>query len=141
MSDFKYEDCFNMICGNKLGGGVSRTVFDSPLNSDWVIKVETGTKFQNIFEFETWRNFSYSDCEEIAVWLAPCYFMSPEGKVLIQQKCEPIPKSMLPKKVPTFLTDLKQENWGLLNGNPVCIDYGFVIPELNVKLKKANWDE
>jgi hypothetical protein len=66
--------------------------------------------------------------------------MSPDGRVLLQKKCDPIPDNYnLPTKVPEFLTDLKRSNFGFLNGKLVCIDYGMTIINTSLKLKKADW--
>jgi hypothetical protein len=65
--------------------------------------------------------------------------ISPAGAVLIMQKADPIREAELPKKLPALFTDLKISNWGIINGRPVCIDYGWQRMNTNTKLEKACW--
>jgi hypothetical protein len=136
-----YEDLFNLFCGNLLGQGIHRSVFECKLRDDLVVKVEKQDplrNFSNIFEMQLWDDNQY--CKEIAKWLAPCEFLSPDGRVLLQKKCSPVPYDYkLPLNMPTFLTDLKRENFGILNGNLVCVDYAIYLADLNHKPKKADW--
>jgi hypothetical protein len=45
----------------------------------------------------------------------------------------------MPERMPSFLTDFKRENFGILRGKLVCIDYAMPIPSYNSRLKKVNW--
>ncbi|MBG6194786.1 hypothetical protein IWQ52_002300 [Labrenzia sp. EL_159] len=55
---------------------------------------------------------------------------------------DPVPASFeLPDKLPTFLTDIKRENFGLFDGRLVCIDYATTIMDASTRLKKADWRE
>lgn len=135
-----FEDAFNLLCGDKIGGGIHRTVYTCRLREDLVVKVESDEHrfFANVFEYKFWADNSY--CEAIAKWLAPCKYLSPDARILLQRRAEPLPKGYtMPEKLPTFLTDLKRENFGLLDGKFVCVDYAMNIPNPSVKLKKAEW--
>ncbi len=62
---------------------------------------------QNFCEWEHWNNLK--DCKEISKYLAPCWFISKGGKVLIQAKTEKIDfqkyfdgKIKLPAMLPAF---------------------------------------
>lgn len=95
-------------------------VFEYALNPDWVVKVsESSRDFQNVMEWETWR---YAVGRPAEKWLAPCHHISFSGSILIQSRTTPLKK--LPKRLPDFFTDLKAENFGLLDGRVVAHDYG-----------------
>ena len=119
---------------------MSRKVFDLPLMPGYVVKVEEDPhRFQNILEWEAWNTVSY--CKE-AQWFAPCKAISPNGRVLVMAKTEPAQLSQYPARIPTFFTDLKYANFGLLNGRLVCHDYGtslLMTVGINKRLKKADW--
>lgn len=130
-----------MFIGRILGNGEYRVVFaynEHPY--DKVIKVESeGGKFANILEWEFWQQVQKYPTQ--SKWFAPCYRIASNGSVLIQARTEPIPESMLPKKIPAFMWDVKPSNWGLWKGRPVCHDYGnFSMVDKNPwKLIKADW--
>lgn len=133
-------DVFDTLCGELLGEGAGRAVYANLLDPATVIKIETrGRSFQNIMEWELWQSQQYNP--SAAKWLAPCVSISPSGIVLVQKRTEPIPKKLLPKDVPAWATDLKQENWSLLNGKPVMHDYGITLlmDKASSRLKKADW--
>ena len=122
MSKLIFREAFNMLCGHVIGYGMSRTVYDSPVLKDAVIKVETvAQKFQNIMEYETWQRVKETD---LAKWFAPVECISPCGVVLVMRKTTEIPSEQYPRKLPKFFTDFKRSNYGLLNGQVVCHDYG-----------------
>ncbi len=120
-----YKDTFNLICGKLIGEGIHRKVFECKLKPDLVVKVETQTNlrdFANVFEMKFWCNNSHRI--NVSKWLAPCEYLSPDGFILLQKKCEKLPNDfILPERLPKFLSDVKKENFGLLNGNLVCVDY------------------
>ena len=119
----KYDDLIDLLCSDLLGEGISRKVFLCSLNPDWVVKIETDDNtFQNLVEWKVWLNSQGS--KSLSKWLAPCHYMSNSGKILIQSKTIPIRKSDIPDRVPHFFNDEKFENYGILNGQFVCHDYG-----------------
>lgn len=135
-----FEDCFNMLCGEKLGEGIHREVFACKLRPELVVKIERQEMryFANVMENNFWAY--HQSVKEIARWLAPCEFLSPDGRLSLMRRADPVPsKFKLPDKLPTFLTDLKRSNFGLLDGRLVCVDYAFTIPNPSMRLRKANW--
>ena len=139
-----YEDAFNLFCGDLLGSGVHRKVFECKLRDDLVVKVEDNEPtyawraFANVHEMRFWEDQQYH--KPIAEWLAPCEWMSSDGLVLLQKRVSPLPLDYrLPGEMPTFLTDLKRANFGLYEGRLVCVDYSTTIPNPNRRPKKAHW--
>lgn len=146
MGEFRtatYEDAFNLLCGKQLGEGIHRKVFECRLRDDLVVKVEDDGEnfwrfFANAHEMRFWND--HRDYQPVAKWLAPCRYLSPDGRILLQDRCESITRAYeLPEKMPSFLTDFKRENFGWLGGNLVCLDYATAIPNPNIRLKKAHW--
>ena len=114
-----------VFLGKYLGQGIGREVYECAVRDDLVIKTELGARsFQNAAEWEFWKVVEYSDHSK---WFAPCVSISPAGVVLLQRRVEPMRREEGPAKIPAFFSDIKLENWGLLNGKPVCCDYGFMM--------------
>lgn len=134
-----YLDMFNLICGDKIGSGAYRDVFECRLRPDVVIKVEqsrTWREFSNVDEYNLWLNYAY--CKQVARWLAPCEYISPDGRVLIQKRTKPLTSwDEIPDKLPAFLTDLKPANFGKLDNKIVCHDYAMTIANPSVRLRKV----
>lgn len=135
-----YRDTFNLLCGNVIGRGSARVVYDSQLFPEHVIKVENvAGRFQNVMEWETWlivRDTKW------AKWFAPCKWISPAGVVLIQAKTTPPPRASYPEMMPKFFADFKRPNYGLLNEQIVCHDYGVhLLMEngMSDRMKKVEW--
>lgn len=141
MSKFLYKELRSLVLGDLLGQGRDRKVYICKLNSDYVVKIEELAQcFQNISEWETWGWLVSKPA--MSRWLAPCEFISNGGTMLIQRRVEPLRKADLPAKLPDFLCDLKQENFGMLNGKVVCCDYGTlhsVVRRAPKGLVKAVW--
>jgi len=134
-----YRDAFNALCGPKLGEGLHRTVFLCAFDPTLVIKVENTDwpEHKNIAEFNNWQE--NCDAPTFGKWLAPCVRISPEGRVLIQKRTEPIHHRDLPAMLPAFLTDIKQENFGWYDGRIVAHDYPRLNGPLSKRLRKADW--
>lgn len=140
------DDALSMLCGKQLGSGVSRYVYEYPIEPEkYVVKVENDKSplFQNMKEVLVWREFERY--ERIAKWLAPIEFVSHSGKWVLQRRTKPISLAELQKRVkriPACFTDTKSTNWGLLDGRIVCHDYGTLLLGHDVKeTKKAEWWE
>lgn len=134
-------DMVDLVCGGQIGSGVYRTVFECRLNSSWVVKHDSRDNHSNIFEHALWRELAET---ELGQWLAPVEFVSADGFWLIQHRTEPARLSDLPDKIPSIFCDLKIDNWGILNGRPVCHDYGnsmlFALARKHgPRLTNANW--
>lgn len=134
------RDFFGLFLGEEIGRGMSREVYAHALDPDLVLKIENEAgQFQNVFEWETWLRVRDT---EHAKWFVPCEEISPSGCILIQRRTHPIRLDELPEKVPAFMTDLKPSNWGLLDGQPVCHDYGrHLLMEFGMgkRMVKARW--
>lgn len=142
---FINREIYGLIIGKQLGRGMSRTVYQYLLDPTLVVKIETKAgSFQNIREWEYWNeNKEFAPMRD---WLAPCLYISPCGSVLIQKKCYPLDEKKYPKMIPHFFTDTKYQNFGLLDGNVVCFDYGniplskgVIIIKKKTKMVKAKW--
>jgi hypothetical protein len=129
VSDFNLSACgpatvsdfFHAFVGRRLGEGIGREVFEFIPDRSKVVKLETVTgSFQNIIEWETWHNLAAKHRK----WLAPCRFISPCGIVLLMDRTEPLRPGDIPARIPEWLSDLKRENYGILDGKFVCHDYG-----------------
>ncbi|SOY56850.1 hypothetical protein [Cupriavidus taiwanensis] len=140
MSDnsFIHRDAFNLLCGDRIGYGMSRSVFSSRLLPDCVVKVEEDAgRFQNIVEWETWQRVQGTDVEK---WFAPCRWISPNGSVLVMARTTPA--IAYPEKMPVFLCDFKRTNYGLYDGRLVCHDYGTSLifeHGMTKRMRKADW--
>lgn len=142
MSQAAFEDAFNLLCGDKLGQGLHRTVYACKLRPDLVVKVEPDEGyryFANVLEMKFWNDQEHY--EKVARWLAPCTHLSPDGRILLQKRVDPLPKDyQMPTHIPSFLSDLKRENFGILDNMLVCIDYAMTIPNPSIKPKQVYWD-
>ncbi len=138
-----FEEAFNLLCGDVLGTGIHRKVYTCRIRPDLVVKVDLDEdkierSFANVHEYSFWED--YKEVAGVKQWLAPCEMLSPDGRILLQKRAEPIPASYkLPAKLPAFLTDTKRSNYGLLNGKLVCVDYALVVMNPETKLRKATW--
>lgn len=134
------KDLLALVTGKYLGKGVAREVFRSALNPDHVFKFEVlSSSFQNALEWEAWDAVKRT---KHAKWFCPCIHISSCGTVLIQRYARNIDIAELPKEVPAFFTDLKTDNWGIIDGQPVCRDYGrslLMDRGLSNKMRKAEW--
>lgn len=150
MSNFTRDECFTttvakdffeLMVGPEVGRGAYRTVYRHSLNPDYVIKIEDAAhSFHNIQEWDVWERVKYT---KHAKWFAPCEHISPNGAVLIQKFAKNIEDdSLLPDKIPIFLTDISKRNFGIIDNQIVCRDYGLNLlmeKGMTSKLKKVNW--
>ncbi len=134
------RDFFGMFAGDHLGSGSGREVYAFGLDDKYVIKFENGAQsFQNIREWDVWCDAEFMD-PVIKKWLAPCDRISASGTILIQRRTTPAIK--FPDKVPSFLTDLKRSNFGMIGRQFVAHDYGVHLvcnSGLTKRLRKADW--
>lgn len=141
MNEATYRDAFDILCGKLIGEGIHRRVFECRLRDDLVVKVETESHwryFANVLEMKFWND--HEAYKKVSDWLAPCEYLSPDGRILLQRKASAIVDlSLLPEQLPSFLTDVKPSNFGLLDGRLVCLDYAMTIPNPSTRLKKVEW--
>lgn len=122
-----------------IGRGIAREVYAVRHIKGLVCKIELEAgSFQNVMEFNIWDELQHT---EHAKWLAPVEFISACGTIILQARTEPLTHSKYPAKIPSWLTDTKYQNFGLLNGKFVCHDYGSLIVTngVNKRMVKADW--
>jgi hypothetical protein len=133
LSEITTLDFQSMMIGKQLGRGIARKVYEFLPDPKYVIKIEDRSgSFQNIEEYRFWneqRNY-----KPVAQWLAPIHSISPSGTILIQRRITPITKEQLPAKVPAWMTDMKLEHFGKLDGKIVICDYAFTTRGLSTRL-------
>lgn len=133
-------DFFKFFVGDCLGSGAGRDVYEYTQDKSLVLKVESSAgSFQNIMEYETWQQVQFT---EQSKWFAPCVDISPCGMFLLQKRTTPIRTGNYPTHIPTFFTDTKLENFGMLGKKFVCHDYGnnlLMMKGLSNRMKKVVW--
>ena len=141
MSDPAFRDAFNLLCGALIGQGTYRKVFECAIDPTLVVKVELEQEwrtFPNHDEFRFWQE--QADYRKVSDWLAPCVRISPDARILLQKRCQPLRATdTLPEKLPEFLTDRKRDNFGWYEGRLVCLDYQFTIYNSPLRPKKVTW--
>lgn len=142
LNDSEATDLFHLLCGEEIGRGQYRVVYQHALDRRLVVKHDTRANWSNVQEYAMWCNLQDG---ALSKWLAPVEWLSPGGIWLIQAKTRPIPIGKYPKKVPAIFADIKPENWGLYKGRPVCHDYGnhaaFVLAEkAGAALETVVWE-
>ena len=138
MTNPAFEDAFNLLCGAKLGEGVHRDVFECRLRPELVVKVEKDEVFRNFMNVAEMRFWDYAG-PATRLWLAPCHYLSPDGRVLLQSRCDHVRKEELPEKLPSFLTDIKAANFGIYEGRLVAVDYALHYTLASMRLQKVTW--
>lgn len=134
-----FEEAFNLLCGEKLGGGIARMVFECAIDPTLVVKVERDPgSFQNVLEWRHWDECRFY--QPAADWMAPCVKISARGMILLQKRVHPAQRHELPAKLPDFLTDIKPEHFGFYDGRLVCCDYALMNTRLPITPKAADWD-
>lgn len=140
MSELLYNEARSLLCGDLMGRGSAREVFELRTNPEYVIKIEQkGGSFQNACEWEIW---SFVRGDRLEKWFAPCEMISNCGVMLVQRKVQPLRRPELPKRLPEFLCDLKPENFGMFEGRFVCCDYGTMacaVRNTSQRLVPAKW--
>lgn len=135
------KDLLNIVVGDKLGFGCGREVFEFLPDKSLVIKFEvTGKSFQNAMEWEIWQRVQW--VKGIHKWFAPCTQISSCGTILLQKRTYPKDKNKYPEKMPAFFCDTKYSNYGFINDQFVCHDYGtslLIENGMTSRMKKVNW--
>ncbi|UXO93717.1 cyclin-dependent kinase-like 5 [Pseudanabaena phage Pan1] len=134
------RDFFRLICGEKLGEGAHRQVFECSLDPRLVVKFETEAgSFSNVIEWNVWKDAEFLP-DDIKGWLAPCHSISANGAVLLQYRTTPARK--YPDRIPAWMTDTKRGNFGMFRGRFVAHDYASNLicnGGLTRRMKKADW--
>lgn len=134
------KDLYALCMGKKLGRGASREVFEWRPNMDYVVKVELANhSFSNAMEWDVWHRVKET---KVAKWFAPCIAISPCGTILLQKRTDLRAEELYPKRIPKFFTDTKYGNFGFIDDQLVCHDYGInllIEHGMKERMKKADW--
>lgn len=122
-------DLVRMMCGDKIGEGAYRAVYEFDMLPNSVIKVAVDEN-ANLLEWHVWQTMKDTPH---AKWMAPCLHISPCGHFLVQRRVKPIPEgARLPKRIPDAFEDIKRSNWGMIGKQLVCHDYQFIGRSLDI---------
>lgn len=148
-----HHQAFHLLCGKKLGIGMSRTVYECKIDPHYVVKVEDGSgQFQNVVEWETWQRVADTNYSR---WFARCKWISDNGAILIMERTTPATGNQYLDQMPVFLCDFKRTNYGMVSAPDrfgqsktkpkswlVCHDYGTSLLfeyGMTKRMRKANW--
>lgn len=132
-------DYRDMLLGKYLGRGAYREVYVCGIDESLVVKVARNWNGCQHNGMEWEHYWDLKDVKGVGSWLCPVERISDDRSVLIMKRADPIGTERLPKKVPKFVTDIKEANFGWLDGRPVVIDYAYILYDVNSKLKKAKY--
>ena len=139
---FFCQDLIAFICGEHIGSGQYRDVFQYNLDPKLVVKIQRDTdSFNNIKEFELWCNVNYTAYEK---YFAPCRWISSNGRIMLQDKTTPPTKRKPPPDlIPKCFFDIKESNFGYIGKNFVAHDYDFSLGNIDVnkKLTFKKWKD
>lgn len=146
-NSLRRKELKSLFLGKKIGEGMSRKVYQytDPLTGSFdraVVKYEgrfVDGHFQNVAEWEIWTWVRGTPMQK---WFAPCYAISPCGLYLVQARVDPLRSKEWPKRLPSFLTDLKPENFGMFEGRVVACDYGTGVSAIRssgARMVPCNW--
>lgn len=121
-------EIFDCLLGDFIGSGCSREVYEYIPDDSFVVKVEAyGKNGDNQNEYNIWQAVKHTENKK---WFAPCWWISPGGKILIQKKTKHFyskPGFKVPDKIPSFFTDIKSDNFGWIGNQLVAHDYAFTL--------------
>jgi hypothetical protein len=126
-------EIIDFLCGDLLGQGCFRDVYEYPLDPNWVIKIEREDGCgENWSEYRIWGAVMETEHKK---WFAECSWISNNGLVMLQKKTEPFYKDdkkwkKAPDKIPNYFTDIKADNFGWVGKQLVCHDYSFTLEKL-----------
>lgn len=138
-------DLFSTLCGDLIGDGFSREVYEHRLDKSLVVKIARSAEGVrgNVSEYELWDEIKGLTGKSAWVkdWFAPVVYISPNANVLIMKKTEQKLHKKRPKTVPSFIRDVKTDNFGWIGNKFVCHDYGFIhgFLEYKNKFKEVTW--
>ena len=135
-------DFLSTFLGSYIGGGIHRMVFEYNLDPTKVVKIEIDNTGSNNNEFEVWNEVRWytGKLSYVPRWFAPCHWISPCGRIMLQSKTKPYVENekYKPDKIPAFLTDLKPDNFGYIGKQLVCHDYPMVVCNLKLGWRSAD---
>jgi hypothetical protein len=125
--------------GERLGSGIHRRTYVYLPDTSCVLKEAIDEVWPNAAEMQFWLNSQF--VKDISMHLAPCVWLSSDARFLIQKRARPVDYDALPLTMPSFLTDIKRSNFGMLDDRLVCIDYAMHITNASTRHKKVHWDD
>lgn len=129
----------DMLCGNLIGEGCSRVVYECDYDKSCVVKIHKKVDrlpSDNILEWELWEMVK-GMTNDVPKWFAPCVRISENGRILIQKKTTPLTDKQWNelKEIPTYLSDIKRSNFGMYKGYVCMHDYAFTLYRLGISSK------
>ncbi len=127
------------VCGEYIGNGRFRDVYDLKMDNRYVVKIEKFPEqgyFCNVTEY---RNFIESKNTPVRKWLCPVLFISRNGRISVMRKAKFKTKDQYPKKLPSFLADIHAGNFAFIGRQFVCTDYAWFKWNHSMKLRKVKW--
>lgn len=118
-------DIINFVCGDLIGQGCFRDVFEYNLDKNYVVKIaREDDASDNYVEWRIWSNVKYTT-DGTKDWFAPCSWISSNGRVMLQRKTQPLKsrEKHIPEKIPAYFTDIKEANFGWIGNQLVAHDY------------------
>lgn len=122
--DQEFEDLVKGL--TPLPGGNHRDVFIHPNDTTRVIKrAKYDFAGANLIEWFVWAGVK---ADHRAKLFAPCYQISHTGRFLVMQRLDKLTKDRWADApvMPVWFTDPKPENFGILDGEVRCLDYGTI---------------
>ncbi len=119
-----------MIVGRLIGKSC-RAAFELKIAPSRVVKLGSCDMGIDANRRE-WQFYAAAQGTMFESWIAPCHHISECGRLLVMDRCEPIPAEMASGiQIPKIFSDTKIANWGLLAGRPVCLDYALTCGQPN----------
>lgn len=137
-------DFVTCLCGEFIGSGSFRSVFNHNLDDRYVVKIEPLNTLCNIVEYMIYEEVQglTGDLEWVKDWFCPVVWLSPNGRILVMKKTQQRNNRKKPEKIPKFLWDVKSNNFGWVGNKYMCHDYGQFYNMINYpnKMRKITWD-
>ena len=117
------------LCGQVIGTGSTRNVYEYVGEPDWVIKAYHRPATPPSSNFIEWTICGAVKGTQFEPLFGQCFAFSETGRFLVMEKLNDIPKGFqgARPRVPDWLHDLKVTAFGLnANGEVKCRDYGQV---------------
>lgn len=134
------HDFIDLFCGDYIGSGTTRSVYVFRYDPEWVIKIENENACgDNWTEWRIWGTVKHTT-DGTKEWFAECSWISTNGKVLLQKRTKPLMSkpNKIPDKIPSWFTDLKEDNFGWIGNNLVCHDYSLCVERFGYFALKPN---